>query len=256
MTNWNAEHYLKYGDERTRAAVDLANRIRFDSPQSIVDLGCGPGNSTRVLRHRWPTSAIIGIDNSEEMIEAAKGAYPDEKWQLADISCWSPAEPFNLIYSNAALQWITDHATLIPALFNAVAPSGALAFQIPSSTYALVRTLIHEISQKPVWTDEMETPRTALTMESPTFYYDVLAANASELDIWETEYCHVMDSPDAIVDWIASTGLRPFLAVLNSDEQRAKFVSELKQRVHESYETRVDGKVLFDFRRTFVIAYR
>ncbi|MDM4016470.1 methyltransferase domain-containing protein [Roseiconus lacunae] len=254
--NWNAGHYLRYGNERTRAAVDLAARIRLDLPEKVVDLGCGPGNSTQVLRQRWMNSEIIGIDNSPEMIAAARKAFPDENWQLADVACWTPASAFDLVYSNAMLQWMPDHANLIPVLFGMVAPGGALAFQIPSGTYAVVRTLIHEISHKPEWTDQLEAARTMLTMESPSFYYDVLAAEASEIDIWETEYCHVMDSPNAIVDWIASTGLSPFLAALASDDQRAEFVSELKRRVYGSYETRVDGKILFDFRRTFVIAYR
>ena len=102
----------------------------------------------------------------------------------------------------------------------------------------------------------MHWPRSALTMESPAFYYDALAEFATEMDIWETEYHHVLDSPSAVVDWIASTGLRPFLAALNGEEERGEFVSELHRRVKEEYEVRPDGKVLFPFRRTFVIAYR
>lgn len=131
-----------------------------------------------------------------------------------------------------------------------------LAFQIPSNTYATVRTLIHEISFDPAWTDRMEGPRNELTMHDPSVYYDLLAPLASRLDIWETEYQHVMESRVAIVDWIASTGLRPFLAVLDDEQQRSRFVTELQDRVDQAYPRRVDGKVLFPFRRLFVIAYR
>jgi trans-aconitate 2-methyltransferase len=168
----------------------------------------------------------------------------------------APHRSFDLVYSNAALQWIPDHAALLVRLFQAVAPGGALAFQIPSATYATVRTLIHEISHDAQWTDHMDGPRGELTMEGPAFYYDALCGVASSLDIWETEYAHVMDSADAIVDWIASTGLRPFLAALDHEHEREAFVRALKDRVRASYASRADGKVLFRFRRTFVIAYR
>lgn len=256
MPNWNASHYLKYGDERTRAAADLAARIRLDAPKTIVDLGCGPGNSTQILRDRWPQANVVGVDNSPEMIDAAKKSFPEQNWVVTDISNTTPANPFELVYSNAALQWIPNHKELMRHLFNLVAPDGALAFQIPSSTYATVRKLIHEISRDSKWTDRMEAPRNALTMESPSFYYDALVESARDLDIWETEYNHVMDSKESIVDWIASTGLRPFLAVLASDAERDIFLSELQRRVNDAYESRVDGKVLFPFLRTFVIAYR
>ena len=247
---------MRYGDQRTRAAADLAARINLDAPRTIADLGCGPGNSTQILRTRWPHSDILGIDNSSEMIEAAKLSFPEQNWLLADVSGWRPADPIDLVYSNAALQWLPSHDTLMRHLFTRVAAGGALAFQIPSSTYARVRTLIHEISRDSAWTERMDAPRSALTMESPAFYYDTLASEATRLDIWETEYNHVMDSGDAIVDWIASTGLRPFLAALDTEIERNDFLTELQRRVSMAYKSRTDGKVLFPFRRTFVIAYR
>lgn len=256
MEYWNAAHYLKFVDERTRAASDLVARIDVDRPRTIVDLGCGPGNSTQILKLRWPKSEVIGIDNSAEMIEAAKQSFSDQSWKLADIAEWEPATATDVVYSNAALQWLPNHTSLIRRLFSFVAREGALAFQIPSSTYATVRTLIHDISCNPAWTQRMTAPRTALTIESPSFYYDTLANDASRMDIWETDYNHVMESSDSIVDWIASTGLRPFLAALDANSEREQFVSELRARVASSYETRSDGKVLFPFRRTFVIAYR
>ena len=256
MSNWNAAHYLKYGDERTRAAVDLAARVRLRSPRTIVDLGCGPGNSTQVLRDRWPEADLLGIDNSPEMISAARRAYPQQNWQLADAAAWTAERPVDLVYSNAAIQWLPRHDVLIPHLFAQVASGGALAMQIPSGTFAKVRTLIHEISHDPAWTERMDAPRNALTMESPEFYYDALAASATSLDIWETEYQHVLESKAAVVDWMASTGLRPFLSPLASNAERDAFLAELHRRVALAYDSRADGKVLFPFRRTFVIAYR
>ena len=168
MSTWNATHYLKYGGERTRTATDLAARIKLDGPKTIADLGCGPGNSTQILRIRWPRSDVIGIDNSSEMIEAAKQSFPKQNWLLADASDWTPANPIDLVYSNAALQWLPDYDVLIGHLFTMVAPGGALAFQIPSSTYATVRTLIYDISHDSAWTQRMNGPRKALTMENPS----------------------------------------------------------------------------------------
>lgn len=256
MFNWNASHYLKYDDERTRPASDLAARIQLDSPRTIVDLGCGPGNSTQVLRSRWPDAGIRGVDNSAAMIDFARKTYSDQQWVLADALEWSESDPLDLVYSNAALQWVADHQSLMPRLFSMVARGGALAFQIPSSTYAAVRTHIHDISFDPAWSDRMIVPRSSLTVEEPSFYYDTLAKHATKLDIWETEYHHTMESRAAIVDWIASTGLRPFLGALNDDSERRRFVDVLHERVANSYHVRVDGKVLFPFRRLFVIAYR
>lgn len=256
MSPWKASQYLKFGDERTRAAEDLAGRIRLESPARIVDLGCGPGNSTRILRKRWPGANILGVDNSPEMIQAALESYPDEEWLLADLVDWTPDTPVDLIYSNAALHWLPDHGQLIPRLFSLVADGGALAFQIPSSTFVAVRKLIHEISFDSAWSDRMESARQALTMESTAFYYDSLVEHATGLDIWETEYCHVLESQDAIIDWISSTGLRPFLESLSDEQERARFLAELRGRVADEYETRIDGRVLFPFRRTFVIAGR
>lgn len=256
MPNWDAEHYLKYGDERTRAALDLAARIKLDSPNAVADLGCGPGNSTQILRRRWPHADVVGVDSSPEMIDAAKQSWPEQNWLVEDISNWKPNKSLELIFSNAALQWIPNHRMLIPRLFSMVAPGGALAFQIPSSTYAAVRVLVHEISREARWTERMQIPRNALTMEPPSFYYDALINQADRLDIWESEYQHVLESKIAIVDWMGSAGLRPFLGALDNDNERDDFLAELHRRVDAAYETQVDGKVLFPFRRTFVIAYR
>lgn len=255
MGAWNPEAYLKFEDERTRPSHDLIARIRIDDPTSAVDLGCGPGNSTQALLRRWPEARVTGIDSSPDMIEAARTAYPDQDWVLADIETWTSDARFDLVFSNAALQWVTGHEALLGRLFEMVAPDGALAFQMPSDAYAKVRALIHEVADDPAWAERMGDARRALTMEPPQVYYDVLAPIARAIDMWETEYYHLMESPAAIVEWISSTGLRPFLDALEADEERRRFVSTLEARVAESYGRRSDGRVLFPFRRLFFIAY-
>jgi trans-aconitate 2-methyltransferase len=254
-TTWSPEQYLRFGGERTRPAVDLVSRIQVESPATVVDLGCGPGNSTAVLNGRWPAARVAGIDSSQEMLAAARAEYPAGEWVLSSIEEWVPDHPFDVVYSNAALQWVPDHGPLVERLFATVSAGGALAFQIPSVTYSPIRALIHEIARDGAWAGRMAGPLAELTMESPSFYYDRLAPVARSIDAWETEYLHVMESPAAIVEWISGTGLRPFLHALDTEAERTEFVARLLVRVRESYDVRRDGRVLFPFRRTFVVAY-
>ena len=161
---WNAQQYLRFHDERTRPSVDLVSQIQLSqTPQLVVDLGCGPGNSTQVLQDKWPAARIVGIDHSPEMLAAARRDYPEGTWLEADANHWTPESPVDLLFSNAALQWLPHHQRLIPFLFQHVAKGGAFAFQIPSSTFATVRSLIHEISQQPVWDARLAEAREQLT---------------------------------------------------------------------------------------------
>lgn len=256
MSAWDPDHYLRFADERTRPALDLVSRIRLDNPRTIVDLGCGPGNSTQVLRRRWPGARLWGLDASREMISAAQDAYPDQEWLLGDIRDWSSSEPLDLVFSNAALQWLPDHADLVKRLFHQVAAGGVLAFQVPNDARSPVRLAIREVAEDPAWRRRMEEAQGALTLEEPRVYYDALATLADAVDVWETTYYHVMASPAAIVTWIAATGLRPFLVALDSERERARFVAMLQDRVSRAYAPRADGRTLFAFRRLFVIAYK
>ena len=255
MDSWNPSQYLQFGQERTRPAIDLVSAIAVESPASIIDLGCGPGNSTAVLRQRWPAARVIGLDSSAEMIEAARAAHPEWEWIVSDIAAWHPARLVDVVFSNAALQWVPDHGPLVQRLFSHVAAGGALAFQIPSVHHALVRVLIREIALEEPWASRIAAPLAALTMEPPGFYYDRLAPLARRIDLWESEYLHVMASHAAIVDWYSSTGLRPFLAALETEAERRRFVARFLERVRQAYEVQRDGKLLFPFRRTFVVAY-
>ena len=255
MTAWEPNRYLQFSAERTRPAIDLASRIAIDDPETVIDLGCGPGNSTQVLRQRWPGARICGLDHSREMIAAARQSYPAQEWILSDIKGWSADVLYTVVFSNAVLQWLPDHAALIGHLFAQVAAGGALAFQVPSGAHSPLRAAIHEISQDAAWNSRMEKARQALTWPDPYLYYDVLAPRAKSVDAWETEYYHVLASPSAIVEWASGTGLRPFLSALDSKKEKQRFTALLTARLAEAYPIRSDGRVLFPFKRTFVIAY-
>lgn len=254
--SWDADLYMRFGEERTRPAVDLASRIDVRDPDRVIDLGCGPGNSTQVLHARWLDADITGLDSSAEMIAKARAEYPDQGFVLGDIAAWSPDARYDVVFSNAALQWVPGHDRLVVHLLEQVAEGGALAFQIPRHTDSPLHRAILEIADDPAWRDRLHEARGALTIEDPAFYYDALAGCASAIDIWETEYHHVMDGPAAIVEWISSTGLRPFLSTLADDAQRERFMAMLTERASRDYPPRADGNVLFPFNRLFVVARR
>jgi trans-aconitate 2-methyltransferase len=256
MTNWNADLYLQFASERTQPSLDLIGHIKVVDPARIVDLGCGPGNSTAMLRKRWPKADLIGLDSSAEMIAAASKAYPTEQWIQADIANWVADTPFDLVFSNATLQWLSDHRRLFCHLFAQVASGGALAVQLPAHEQSPLRQVVDEVADDPMWCDRLSAARQALTRESPSFYYDVLGAIATHIDLWETEYYHQMEHPQAILNWFRATGLRPFLAALETEEEKNRFEQLVLNGYTQAYPPQKDGRILFPFRRLFMIAYR
>ena len=256
MPKWDAELYLRFSSERTQPSVDLIQRIAIPDPGRIIDLGCGPGNSTAVLRQRWPKADITGLDSSSDMISAASRSYPHNEWLIGDIAAWSTEIPFNVVFSNAALQWVPRHAILIPHLFAQVASGGALAVQMPAHFNSPLHREILATADDPSWRHLMGPALNALTKQPPSFYYNLLQPLAARLEIWQTEYYHIVDSPQSIIEWFRGTGLRPFLAVLENDEQRKRFEELLLERYTRAYLPQNDGRILFPFRRLFMIAYR
>jgi trans-aconitate 2-methyltransferase len=255
MPTWDAVQYLQFASERTQPAIDLASRIAVAHPARIIDLGCGPGNSTGILRQRWPEAHLIGLDSSAEMIAAATEAYPQGEWLLADISTWTAETPFNIVFSNATLHWLPNHAQLLPHLLAQVAPGGALAVQMPAHYRSPVHEAIVEVAADARWRHLMAAPLNAMTKEPPPFYYNLFTPLTARLELWETEYYHVMESPQAIVEWFRGTGLRPYLEALPDDAQRQDFEALLLERYAQRYSREDDGKVLFPFRRLFIFVY-
>ena len=256
MPLWDADLYLRFGQERTQAAVDLVRRIDLERPRRIVDLGCGPGNSTSVLRVRWPDAEITGLDSSSEMLAEARRNWPDGRWIQGDIAAWSAGEPCDLVFSNAALQWVHSHQQLIPHLLDQVTPGGALAVQVPQHFHSPLHHRMRELALDARWRERMGRALNALVRERPEFYYDLLAPRCARLRMWETEYIQPMDSHAAILDFIGGTGLRPYLEALADDAERALYRSLLAEAIAHDYPVRPDGKILFPFRRLFFIAYR
>jgi trans-aconitate 2-methyltransferase len=265
MPTWNSDQYLKFAAERTQPAFDLAARVAVDAPARVVDLGCGPGNSTAVVARRWPGAQVTGVDTSAAMLAAARKESPAVTWVEADISAWAEAHRtertkeesrYEVVFSNAALQWVPDHATLLPRLLHAVADGGALAFQVPANFDAAPHRLMRELAATETWRSHFPTPPREWHVHAPEFYYDVLAPGSARLDLWTTDYLHVLDGVDGIVEWYRGTGLRPWLEALPDEAVRARFLTEYRALLAPHFPIRTDGRVLFPFKRLFVVAYR
>ncbi len=228
-------------------------RVEVPLVRKILDLGCGPANSTRVLHDRWPDAEITGLDSSDEMIGRARRDMPDANFVKAEIVEWAETEGsrFDLVFSNAALQWVRRHEWLFPALFGRVKPGGVLAVQVPARTGAPAQRLISEIAA-PLVTGPVRDWHS----HDAGFYYDTMARVAERLEIWETEYLHVVANAGEIVEFYKGTALRPYLAAMPGEAARERFFAEYREAVTAAYPPRPDGRVLFPFRRIFVTAYR
>ncbi|RIY00001.1 trans-aconitate 2-methyltransferase [Aureimonas flava] len=260
MADWNPALYTRFEDERTRPARDLLARCRIGEGAGaglrIADLGCGPGNSTALLAERFPEAEIIGFDTSDAMLEAARARLPDARFERADIAAFAPDTPFDLVFSNAALQWVRGHARLVPALFAHVRAGGLLAVQIPDNLADPSQVAMRDIAGEAPFASAlggMDEAREAIAPRET--YYDWLAGAASELDVWTTIYNHPMGSPQAITDWFASTGLKPFVDPLD-EAGRARFRARYTQEMDRRYPARADGRRLLAFPRLFFVARR
>lgn len=267
MPTWDPSQYLKFSDHRLRPALDLMARIALEAPRRIYDLGCGPGNITRLLAERWPDAAVTGIDSSAAMLakarmEAPRAAARIEAAQVAfeqaDIARWSPPSPADLLFSNATLHWLDDHASLLPRLAAQLAPGGVLAIQMPDNRTSPSHLLMDEAAATGPWHETLAPLRPVYgSMQSPDAYYRILAPVARQLDIWETTYLHVLpesaggDHP--VVEWTKGTALRPYLDALAGPE-RADFLAAYSMRIAAAYPRQPDGRILLPFRRIFIVA--
>ncbi len=249
MSDWNSTQYLKFQKERTLPAIDLAKRIK-NNPKTIVDIGCGPGNSTAVLRSVFPNSNIIGIDSSANMIKKATEQHPDLDFRLCDAL--SLKGKYDLIFSNACLQWIPNHTALIPALMNKLNNNGTLAIQIPMNSEEPLFQLIEEVSKDPKWNLSSLKLHPNETL-NPTEYYNILSACSSDFDMWEVKYYHTMANHQALVDWVKSTRLKPYLDFLK-EEKFAEFETEILEGLKNFYPVMDNGNIVLGFRRFFFTA--
>ncbi len=256
MEDWSAKQYLKFEDERTRPPRDLLAQVPLARPRRVVDLGCGPGNSTELLGERYPQSEVAGLDSSPDMLRKARERLPNCKFIEADIATWQPEPGTDLIFGNAVMQWLPDHPAIMRRLLEGVASGGVLAIQMPDNTREPALRFQREVGESGPWRDHPEVkaaPRDDLP--SVDDYYDLLRPACSHLDIWHIVYNHVMASPAAITEWFKGSSLQPFLSPLDA-ATREQFLAAYTKKIVGAYKPRHDGKVLLRFPRLFILAVR
>ena len=261
MPTWDPNQYLKFTDHRLRPALDLMAQVALEAPRSIYDLGCGPGNITRLLAERWPGAAVTGVDSSTDMLAKARKEAPRAKariatvaFEQADIAHWSPPAPADLLFTNATLHWLDDHAALLPRLAAQLAPGGVLAIQMPDNRTSPSHLLMDEAAATGRWHTKLARQRPVYgSMQSPDAYYRILAPVTRQLDIWETTYLHVLEGDNPVVEWTKGTALRPYLDVL-AEPERTDFLAAYATRIAAAYPQQPDGRTLLPFKRIFIVA--
>ena len=253
--SWDAALYGRYSGERMRPALDLLNGLPQDlHPNRVIDLGCGTGEITATLKERWPKADVIGLDSAATMLANARGLSGAVTWVETDIAAWQPEQPLDLIFSNAALQWLDRHEVLFPRLMTALGKGGVLAVQMSRNFDAPSHRLMRETAEESPWRDRLRNILRAEPVMPPERYYDLLAPLAEEIEIWETEYLHILDGDTPVLDWVRGTGLRPLLDVLTDPDERAHFIERYQGKLANTYPRRSDGRTLFPFRRLFMVA--
>lgn len=248
---WSPDQYLKFAAPRLRPALDLLARIDLEQPRLIYDLGCGAGNVTALLANRWPQARIVGVDSSSAMLDRAAKLLPQAEWVLADLAQWQPSEAADLVFSNAALHWVDDHARFLPWLVRALAPGGVLALQMPANFTAPSHRSLFAAALSGPWQDLLRPLLRENPVGSPEDNWAILAEVRPE--IWETTYLHALTGEDPVLEWIMGTSLRPLLEALPEGWQ-GDFLAVCRDLLAKAYPRRANGVTLFPFRRQFILA--
>ena len=253
--SWDPQQYLKFGGERLRPAHDLLARIPLHEPRTIVDLGCGTGTVTALLRARWPAAHITGVDNSSAMLERARATLPTVEWEAADLAQWAPRKPVDLLVSNAALHWLDHHPTLFPRLMAQLAPNGVLAVQMPAQHAAPSHQLGFALAESPPWRALLRDLVRRRPILDAAEYYALLRPHASALDLWFTEYVQVLSGANPVAEFTKGSFVGVWLAAL-PDAEASAFEREYRDAIAQAYPAGPDGTTLFPFRRFFLVAQR
>jgi trans-aconitate 2-methyltransferase len=256
VTDWSPAQYLKFADERARPAADLLARVPLTRPRLVCDLGCGPGNSTTMLRKAFQSARLIGIDNSPAMIRAAKDTLTDAQFDIADLQVWRAPGDADLVFSNAAFQWVPRHADQLLRFLKALKPGAVLAAQMPDNLDEPSHALMRKVAQSDTFFAKLhnaEAQRERILM--PSEYHRLLAPHCSALDIWRTAYQHPLHGAAGIAEFLSSTGLKPYFAPLTPSEQQA-FRAQYEDELAHAYPADQQGTVILGFPRLFIVATR
>ena len=256
MADWSAAQYLKFEDERTRPPRDLIAQIPLARAERVIDLGCGPGNSTELLVARYPDAEVIGLDSSPDMLAQARQRLPTCAFIQADLVSWTPPGRTDLLFANASFQWLPDHQGVLRRMLQALPAGGVLAVQMPDNMDEPALALMSQVAGSGPWAGNPALAAAAREpLPRPEAYYDLLKPLCAKLDIWHTIYNHVMAGPPAIVEWFKGSALRPYLSALDPAMEH-DFLAAYLEEIKQHYGARQDGRVLLPFPRVFMVAVR
>ncbi len=257
--HWDPDQYFKFEDERRRPFEDLLARIADPGPKEVVDLGCGPGNTTAQLRERWPYAHIVGVDSSPEMVVRAKALEVPGRLEFRqqDILDWHSERPVDVLLSCATFQWVEGHVGLFPRFVQSLEPGGTFAFQVPNNFDEPSHILLHELATSDRWSDLLKSSMRSAAVLPPQSYLSALLDTGAVVDVWETTYLHVLQGPDAVLQWVQGTALRPFLTALErfgSPSDTEDFLASYAAGLRAAYQRDTQGRTVFPFRRIFAVA--
>ncbi|MFG2620560.1 trans-aconitate 2-methyltransferase [Streptomyces sp. NPDC048507] len=265
VPTWDPQQYLRHAGHRARPFLDLLARLPEppSAPARIADLGCGPGNVTALLAERWPDARVTGYDLSPEMLRRAEDEYAGPTpgggslgFRHGDLADWTPGETYDLIVSNAALQWVPGHPDSFARWIGGLRPGGTFAFQVPGNFDAPSHRLLAELCGSARWRERLGghgAVRHAPVLD-PGAYLDRLSGLGCAADVWETTYHQLLQGPDPVLDWVKGTALRPVLTALGDDRAAVEeFLAAYREVLREAYPAGPRGTV-FPFRRIFAVA--
>ncbi|WP_374398539.1 methyltransferase domain-containing protein [Tabrizicola sp.] len=259
--DWDPARYGAFRDLRLRPALDLLAQVGELPAGEVVDLGCGDGAVGPALAARFkPEHPLSGVDSSAAMLETAAGRMT--QWEnpiygaliQADIALWAAGTPPALIFSNAALNWLPDHASLLPRLATMLTPGGVLAVQMPRQGGAPSHRLLAEVAER-LFPGRFPVARAPVLTAGD---YAQMLLPLGEVRAWTTEYVQILDpvpQGHPVRAFTESTAMRPFVAGMSAEEAQA-YVAAYDAALAAAYPALPDGRVLFPFTRVFFVLER
>lgn len=247
---WDSNLYLKFAEERKQPCIDLLSRLDGEF-EKILDLGCGPGNSTENLFEKYNRATIIGFDSDDNMLEKAKNDHPDFEF----VKGCAPTDfdkltgKFDLIFSNACIHWIENQDKLIDEVYKILNDKGVFAVQIPLTDESqFYKNVYRLIEQKQTTLKEVKNFHNL----TPQGYYNTLIKHFAKVTMWQSNYYHIVDK-SMVLEWYKGSGLRPYLALL-AENERQEFLNDLQEAINNDYPLLDDGNVFLIMPRLFFIA--
>ncbi len=229
---WNPEQYHKFQSERSAPFDDLLKLVIIRPGIKIIDLGCGTGELTLRLADTLPESQTLGLDNSDSMLAKAKLHQRNGvTFQSGDQAHLSGT--WDLIFSNAALQWSEDHPRLISHLYNCLNPGGQIAIQVPSNHKHISHRLITETAaEEPFRTRLNGFVRVPPVLQIEEYAHLLHQLGAENIIVFEKVYNHILENANAVIEWVSGTALVPYFDRLGMDKDH--FVSVLSSKMQKS----------------------